>query len=73
MEDIDFEETDHFQPGAIPWRLSDPVILPKTYLYEFGGGPENFSKIFDSTKSYLLDRQTRRQTGRSTFLTKKNV
>jgi hypothetical protein len=36
MEDIDFEETDHFQPGAIPWRLGDLAILPKTYLYEFG-------------------------------------
>jgi hypothetical protein len=32
-EEIDFLETVHFQPRAVPLRLADLTPLPKNYLY----------------------------------------
>jgi len=44
-EEIDLEETGHFQPSAVPWWKAYLRPLPQKLLGQSWTGPENFIKI----------------------------
>ncbi len=71
-EVIDFLETGHFWPRAIPLRPADLTPPPKNFLYRVGLVLKISSRSFHPIKSYSTfskgqtDRQAGRQTDRQT-------
>jgi hypothetical protein len=51
-EEIEFLQTGHFQPRAVPCRLDDLRPLPKNLLYEVESVLKISSRSFHSIKSY---------------------
>jgi hypothetical protein len=52
-EEIDFEETGHFQPRAVSWRPADLKPMPKNYWNRVGL-VFNISSTFSRGKTHAL-------------------
>jgi len=61
-EEIDFLETGHFQPRAVPWRPADLGIPPENYFYWVGLAHKISTRYVHSIKGYSTQGHTNTQT-----------